>query len=450
MSDDHSSPHPIEALLDEAEKRLIARSRSQPAIPLDANQGMVLAGAWQESYPAWMGMEPILDCTERGVYSFLWIFAKRGGQSGVSFPSYEDIQRGTHIGARETVARALKVLRLTRWVTLCRRVRDDLGRNQGNIYALNDEPAPLPTACELDPGYMTFLESCLKHADVRTRAVALLVHQSIRHSLDGDGAILDSSLTAQIARRAEAQRTIDGAHGNYFEVQVSLLPDMVAAARGGQADLFEPERVNNPDNVGTYFQMQPEASSQVRLPNSVDGDRVRLPNSVPDDQKHRVRLPNSVSFPGDLQSSPTELINNNSSCSSSFNKTTTTTPEVNEGTARADARASGRGSTMAFPEGIDDSDQRIIEIDLQKVPENLHQIMLDELAGVIRMRKNTHDPIRSPSRYFHALVKLAKEGQWKPSALAKEEFQRRKQAEWLAQQRALSEAKARPDRKPED
>lgn len=460
MSDDRQPPRPLDALLDDAAKRLIARSRSQPTIPLDANQGMLLTGPWQEAYPGWMGMEPILDVFERAVYGYLWIFGKSGGRSGVSFPSYEDIQRGTHIGARATVARALIVLRLTRWVTLCRRVRDDLGRNQGNIYCLNDEPAPLPAVFDLDPEYMQFLESCLsKHADLRVRAVAALVHHSIRDSLEGDGAILDPSVTAQTNRRSAAERALAGLGEDYFGSRLSRFEDKrrtgIHDQAGDPPEITGPTSdlsvVNNTDNVGDIDRVHVvnsasiEQESRVQQRNSVsDGPEVRVHvvNSVPQD---RVQQMNSESFSGILQSSADELINNNSSCCSSFIKTTTTTtPFTNEGNTRASVAESKSQPVLAFPDGIDENDQRLIELELKQIPEDLHQVILDELAGVIRMRKNTHDPIRSPSRYFHTIAKLAKAGRWQPSALAKDEFQRRKQAQWLAQQRALSEAKAIP------
>ncbi len=53
--------------------------------------------------------------------------------------------------SRETVSKALVTLRLTRWLSLGRRVRNDLsGQVQGNVYLLHDEPVTPAEAIEFD------------------------------------------------------------------------------------------------------------------------------------------------------------------------------------------------------------------------------------------------------------------------------------------------------------
>jgi hypothetical protein len=60
-----------------------------------------------------------------------------------AFPSQGAIGRMANIASRSTIARAIAILRATRWLTLCRRVRTPSGRFCGNVYALHDEPMPL-------------------------------------------------------------------------------------------------------------------------------------------------------------------------------------------------------------------------------------------------------------------------------------------------------------------
>ncbi|MDJ1447565.1 STY4528 family pathogenicity island replication protein, partial [Pseudomonas aeruginosa] len=63
-----------------------------------------------------------------------------------AFPTYEQLRpylgmQPGKIASRETIAKALTVLRLTRWLSLGRRLRNDLnGQVQGNVYILHDEP----------------------------------------------------------------------------------------------------------------------------------------------------------------------------------------------------------------------------------------------------------------------------------------------------------------------
>ena len=55
------------------------------------------------------------------------------------------------------MARALTVLRLTRWISLVRRRRDPRsGRIQGNLYVLHDEPLTPYEAIQLDADYLSW------------------------------------------------------------------------------------------------------------------------------------------------------------------------------------------------------------------------------------------------------------------------------------------------------
>ncbi len=55
----------------------------------------------------------------------------------------------------ETIARALTLLRLTRWLSLVRRRRDPkTGRILGNLYVLHDEPLMPFEAMQPDPDYL--------------------------------------------------------------------------------------------------------------------------------------------------------------------------------------------------------------------------------------------------------------------------------------------------------
>ncbi|WP_230847927.1 STY4528 family pathogenicity island replication protein, partial [Pseudomonas amygdali] len=75
--------------------------------------------------------------------------------------------------SKETVAKALTVLRLTRWLSLGQRVRDSVsGRVQGNVYILHDEPVGCAEAMEIDHNYMQLVGQALEHANKAVRLVA--------------------------------------------------------------------------------------------------------------------------------------------------------------------------------------------------------------------------------------------------------------------------------------
>ncbi|MGT1662802.1 STY4528 family pathogenicity island replication protein, partial [Salmonella enterica subsp. enterica serovar Typhimurium] len=82
--------------------------------------------------------------------------------------------------SRETVRRALLMLRLTGWLSLCKRVRDKSGRIRGNIYAQHDEPLGLFDAEYFDPGWLDAVADACRHSNKTIRLTALAVLQDIK------------------------------------------------------------------------------------------------------------------------------------------------------------------------------------------------------------------------------------------------------------------------------
>ncbi|MDH8489804.1 hypothetical protein QIG87_27805, partial [Klebsiella pneumoniae] len=63
--------------------------------------------------------------------------------------------------SRSTVSNALMMLRITRWLSLCQRLRDEpSGRITGNLYALHDAPLSHADACRMDSEYLALLTAC--------------------------------------------------------------------------------------------------------------------------------------------------------------------------------------------------------------------------------------------------------------------------------------------------
>lgn len=83
-------------------------------------------------------------------------------------PSYDELQKllsspGSGQASRDTVSRALTMLRLTGWLSLCKRVRDTGGRVRGNIYAQHDEPVSAKDAEMFDPGWLDMVGKACQH-----------------------------------------------------------------------------------------------------------------------------------------------------------------------------------------------------------------------------------------------------------------------------------------------
>jgi len=120
---------------------------------------------------------------------------------GMVTPRYEDLQpylSSVPYGAsasRETIARVLTMLRLTRWLSLVSRGRDQLsGRLQGSLYVLHDEPLTPAEAMELDQDYLELVGHALCHATKAVRIVAQHVLEEIRQDTDIDQGRLPTRL----------------------------------------------------------------------------------------------------------------------------------------------------------------------------------------------------------------------------------------------------------------
>lgn len=119
---------------------------------------------------------------ERNTWQVLrWLITERK----VRTPRYQDLQPylatspcGTQ-ASRETIARALNVLRITRWLSLVDRSRDAQGCLRGCVYVLHGDPLTPAEQLELDNGYATLLQQNLSHATKGVRDVTQHVIEEI-------------------------------------------------------------------------------------------------------------------------------------------------------------------------------------------------------------------------------------------------------------------------------
>ncbi|MEJ5861864.1 STY4528 family pathogenicity island replication protein [Pseudomonas farsensis] len=123
-----------------------------------------------------------LSPLERNTWQVLrWLIT----ECQVKTPRYQDLQPylatspcGTQ-ASRETIARALNVLRSTRWLSLVDRSRDTQGCLRGCVYVLHGDPLTPAEQLELDTGYAQLLQQNLTHATKGVRDVAQHVIEEI-------------------------------------------------------------------------------------------------------------------------------------------------------------------------------------------------------------------------------------------------------------------------------
>src|SRR5690606_36392287 len=124
-----------------------------------------------------------LTPSERNAWQVIRLLTQTSTARG---PRYEELQTYLSnlpggLASRETVARVLRLLRLTHWLSSVPRGRDARsGRLLGSLYVLHEEPLTPTEALELDPAYLQLLGSSLTHAAKAVRIVAAQVVDELK------------------------------------------------------------------------------------------------------------------------------------------------------------------------------------------------------------------------------------------------------------------------------
>ena len=154
-------------------------ARAQGEADSDSADTLIFLGNRHQPFPTAVVKDPVLEPIDKLVWMVIMLSVHEIG-GNTAFPGYESIGKLANVSSRATIARAIHILRATRWLTLCTRIRKASGRFHRNIYALHDEPLPVADALHLNADYMGFLNHALGHAHARVRTVA----QDILDSMD--------------------------------------------------------------------------------------------------------------------------------------------------------------------------------------------------------------------------------------------------------------------------
>lgn len=203
-------PVPLSDLFDGALKTLAAQQQAAPAhahahSPTD---GFLYSGNRHESVPRALFLDRRLTPLERNAWQVFRLLLNDDGLT--AFPTYEQLRPWLASmpcgpqASHETVARALTLLRLTRWLSLVRRRRDaKTGRIQGNLYVLHDEPLTPFEAMQLDPDYLGLVSQALGHSAKAVQAVGIQTLKDIAEDPMLSGRALPTRLQVLAHRMAE-------------------------------------------------------------------------------------------------------------------------------------------------------------------------------------------------------------------------------------------------------
>ncbi|WP_413730209.1 STY4528 family pathogenicity island replication protein [Sodalis sp. RH22] len=179
--------------------------------------GMLYSGNRHESVPRALFLDARLTPLERNAWQVFRL--QLNGDGLTAFPTYDQLRPWLASmpcgpqASHETVARALTLLRLTRWLSLVRRRRDRRsGRIQGNVYVLHDEPVTPFEAMQLDPDYLGLVSQSLTHA---AKAVQVTGRNTLREIAADpllSGRTLPTRLQVLAQRMARQEGNVTRAH----------------------------------------------------------------------------------------------------------------------------------------------------------------------------------------------------------------------------------------------
>lgn len=276
------SRFPLSSLLDSAsghlEAHLLHKKVIAPAQVVDstAYAGIIYSGNPHETVPRRLILDDRLTPLERNAWQVFRLLINDDGVT--AFPTYDQLRPylGMQPGkpaSRETISKALVTLRLTRWLSLGRRVRNDLsGQIQGNVYLLHDEPVSPVEAIEFDKDYLQLLAHSMQHQNKAIREVAQIAWNEfaadpeVGNRLPSRVEVIEQRLNEQAWVKApqEARGLQTTELGNRTQQNSAVLPLSSESELGDKALI----KIQNEPGSESELSLKPLSTDPVRNPNS--------------------------------------------------------------------------------------------------------------------------------------------------------------------------------------
>ncbi|EFH3744927.1 helix-turn-helix domain-containing protein [Escherichia coli] len=340
----------IQSTLAKMQSRI--EQKTQSGEQSNEQSGLLFLGNVHDAVPRRLFLDSRLSPLDKMAWVMIRLYAQQN--EGAVFPTYDELQCQLALphsdkASRETVSRALLMLRLTGWLSLCKRVRDKSGRIRGNIYAQHDEPLGLFDAEYFDPGWLDAVADACRHTNKTIRLTALAVLQEIKS---------DTRMRHRHSR-------------------VALIEARLSAPQTPQ-EMVSSRQKKTPGSETEPGQKSPSSESEL---SSLKGDI--LPGS--DSELSR-------------KSRDGGLVRKSNRYVRSF------TQGVKDTYVGGESRLSW---PTAVIERLNTPDRDMLEQQLNALPSELSQRILDDLAG--RMKATE---VRNVTAYLLANLKRAREGQF--------------------------------------
>lgn len=357
----------------------------------DTQDQVFFTGVWSDAYPAILVRDPILPDSAKIQLLYLMQAGRANPYGANPLPSVGKTARD--LGkSPTTVVRDRAIIRMARWATQCRRVRDAQGRMRGLVWSMHGEPASLAETTSLDSEYMGLLEQAAGgHFDRIARRVATLVLAAIDHDI-GEGRDPLAAITP-MEQRIEAMETIRTGHGRcfagYFGDKQDSNCETGIAGTGKQTSNPETCESGNQGPISNF-----EISGTGLISNLETYDRPIDPADAPEFETGK---------------------HGSSSSSSYFNTTTTNRRKQKSPHESASVHSVDTAIPLLdWPQTVDDNRKRLVQRMLQHhLPDRPgdHQEVINALAAKLA---DKDAPIRNLGNYVTKLCKLARAGELCP------------------------------------
>lgn len=372
-----------------AVQRLRSGSSPSPDRREDEQQSsLIFFGNWQDPYPRLLVTDPILEPVDKVVWQIIRTHITTPG-AVTAFPSYSAIRSGANVKSNHTVSRAIIILRATRWLSLCERVRDTQGRFLGNIYALHDEPVTLGDAMYLDSDYIEFLRNSLDHKHLRVSRVAHSVLATIQDMIDAGKDATGERVQTHAYERRMGLLTHEckdrpalqlSAHNHFY----AMSDPQIAVLNEQHADAGPSLPSSQLDDEAEYPHVQ----------------KTHMDKNAEKHHVHNLHLDENIAIPP--RQNTHKVVR-----SSSNNINTTTTNKHTKVDSKPQARSS---ESLHFPPRISTNERNLAVMYLNSIDESQQQDVLDEWHGRLNTASKRGSPIDNPIGYLAVLCQRAKTG----------------------------------------
>ncbi len=374
---------PADDIIDYTLSRMQARLDGAPGSSGQERNGLLFTGNLHDAYPRAL----VLDMRLSPLDKMCWIMIRQYAlqNDGAIFPSYDELQQllsspGSGLASRDTVSRALTMLRLTGWLSLCKRVRDAGGRVRGNIYAQHDEPLSAKDAETFDPGWLEMVGKACRHKYREVNETAWRVLEGI---LDDPMMRHRHSRLTEIAERFTRPSTVRDVARIQQQKQQSPETGLSAESTGNE------QKSQSPDNRLSVV-------DGVKIPGPVNG------LSIKSDVYDRVRKPDC----NNVRSFTQELIKKTYVCGGDEN-----VPSGDSVDAQAGNTSPGFEWPSVLQQLLPAGEQAMLATQLQHLRQQSAELADGVMATVINGVREGR--VNNPVGYLLTLLRQAREGKFR-------------------------------------